>query len=235
MKQYKLTVIIPTMYKVPAKLEININRLLKQECKIILIDNSPRNSCRKWEGNEKIKIRYFPSNIGISLAWNIGVELADTEYYCLLNDDCLIWNNFVSKTVYILDNHKDVGILSYKTLTTITDTIYDSLFVNLDKESNLIDMTASSNPKLLGWLICGRKEEYTEIPTQLKIFYGDDFIYQVTRRNGKRTVYDSSHIISHEVSATINSVFGARQSNHLLEVEGQEYQKIIASYKLQGF
>jgi len=228
-----ITIIIPTMGACPEILSENIIRLLNEGCSVHLIDNSPTNVCKHYE-KMGIKMSYFPSNLGVNLAWNIGVASADTKHYMLLNDDCLIWNNVGKVTMEILENPR-LGLVTFRTLVHINQSIYDSMFMDQwMKPYNIEYMGPSQREQKMGWLIAGRTDEYVMIPKQLKILFGDDFLYSSIRKKKLYTVVELGNPVLHRVSHTIFSRYTNAEYALLYKREERIYQMIAEQYKLGG-
>lgn len=198
------TVVIPTLLRSPHTLDLNINRLLKQNVKIILIDNSKHSGCKKYE-NKNIKIYYFPENIGVNPAWNLGIAVADTEFYLLLNDDCVIWDKVIEVSERILQD-PNIGLLTYKTINNMDIVLYDTLMTGRNKNPHLSSLTLYTKVSRAGWFMFGRKTQYIPIPDELKIFFGDDILYKQLRKKGLRTVEDQTHFLTHFVSTTVKGI-----------------------------
>ena len=227
------TVIIPTLYSVPDITDWNIRILLKQNCLITIIDNTPNNKLKKWENTPNIKVMYFPQNIGVNPAWNIGVLTCTTKYYLLLNDDCMIWNQVIEHSENILADER-IGITTYKTVEFITPVMYQSMYINQSGPADLFELGPWNKNILLeriGWFIFGRSKQYLEIPLKLKIFYGDDLIYKYTRSKNLKTVIDNSKIIFHKASSTTNKIQGI---NNTLVNERKYFEEAMHKLQLVG-
>jgi len=235
MSDNKTTVVIPTLLKAPKLLRINIDTLLKQKCNIHIIDNTSNNGCRPFsELSPNIKISYFPTNIGVNKAWNLGVVSSQTEFYLLLNDDCLVWDTCIETSEGIMSDNT-IGIQTFRTLTQISSDIYLSVHKQQKSQPDLRNLGPGNEYHMLGWYIFGRVKQYEQIPSELRIFYGDNFIYQMARKKGFRTVVDHAHFLFHQVSSTVNSIFTSAQIDDLLNSEGLMYSSITDKYKLRGF
>jgi hypothetical protein len=229
------TVIIPTLYYCPSILDINIRRLLNQGAKVHLIDNTANNACRYWEGTAGMKITYFPTNIGVNPAWNLGIIECNTPYYLLLNDDCLVWTKVIEMSEKILQD-KSIGMLTYRTLEHINRAIYDSLYINQSESAQLIELGPGLNESRIGWFMYGRTKEYPQIPKGLKIMFGDDIIYKVLRKKGLRTVKDNNNVLYHQASTTVNRIYSTqRQLEVLMTPEREAYEKFINENDLMNY
>lgn len=217
-----LTVIIPTMWKCPAdyfKFNLDILSANKSVEKILIIDNSPQDNYLVIENKDKIQVIENETNIGVNPAWNQGIEQTSSDYYLLLNDDCLINTDIISAGVTILHDDKEVGIVNCHTKKTpLKHYPDDCIRLNVEYANHV-----GANPN--GWFIMGRTEDYKPIPKELVYFYGDNLIHHNAVKAGKRVVKIISDYISHDVSTTVNKLDLYRKG--LLETEGQFYKQHI--------
>lgn len=231
----KTTVVIPTLMKAPWHLQKNLEVLSEQDCNIILIDNTSTNICKKFENmSPRLKINYFPSNIGVNKAWNLGAAAASTEFLLVLNDDCLVWNRCIEKCEQVFQD-KSIGILTFRTLTDIKPEIYYSLYKNQFEDSRFETLAPGQKTHTVGWFMFMRTKDYEQIPVELRIFYGDNYLYQFMRKKGYKTVRDNSNVLYHQTSSTVNTVFTTQQIHALFHNEGTLFDQIQHKTGIAGF
>ena len=131
---------------------------------------------------EKIKQVVLPKNIFVNPSWNLGVNLANntSEWLIFLNDDVMLPANvfdFLSTKVF--DGYSLVGARG----ETIQAFCKSNPFVQ--EEIYILD---AFDGRKWGFGICMfvEKVSYVPIPSDLKIWCGDDYLYQEIRRGGKR-------------------------------------------------
>lgn len=165
----KYSIIIPTLWKSDRtkKLLSDLN-----ECEyvdeIIVIDN-------EYDGYqdtkvEKIRFVSFGGNIYVNPAWNKGIELARNNQIALLNDDI----NFNPNIFGIIDKNvlDTFGIIgmgegNYKTPTD-------------EERGPYLDVWQPGvNDWGWGCFIIFDKKNWIDIPDNIKIWYGDNFIKDV--------------------------------------------------------
>ena len=166
----KYTVVIPTLWK-----SNRIHKLLKDliSCEfvdeIILIDNAGK-FFEYYEALPKIKLVQVQENIYVNPAWNMGVSLAKNDLIALVNDDI----NF---------NPNIFGVIDEKTLKYV-----GIIGMGEDNYKGKIDETMGSYidswaPGISDWgwgcLIMLHKTFWIDIPDNIKIWYGDNFIKDV--------------------------------------------------------
>jgi glycosyltransferase involved in cell wall biosynthesis len=165
----KYSIIIPTLWKSNRTKKL-INDL--QQCEyvdeIIIIDNS-------FDGHqdtkvEKIRFVSFGGNIYVNPAWNKGIELAKNECVALCNDDI----NFNPNIFGVIDE----SILSYVGIIGMGEGNYKD---DIDKENgSYIDVWQPGiNDWGWGCMILLNKKNWIDIPDNIKIWYGDNFIKDV--------------------------------------------------------
>jgi hypothetical protein len=165
----KYSVIIPTLWK-SNRTEQLIRDL--NECEfvdeIIIIDNT---NTDEWDrAYRKIRTVSKGENIYVNPAWNWGIELAKNECISLLNDDI----NFDPNIFGIIDKNvlDTFGIIgmgegNYKT--------------PIDEERGPYLDVWQPGVNDWGWgcFIIFDKKNWIDIPDNIKIWYGDNFIKDV--------------------------------------------------------
>ncbi len=172
-----ISVIIPTLWKVD-RLYQTLEEL--EECEwvteIILIDNTGE---RKHINNTKLVYILEPQNTYVNQAWNKGVGISKEECICILNDDIWFdWENFWKITHFISEN---IGLIGMST---------NNYNLSTDCELRLIeigpDWKSQKGHRPIGYGCCLfiHKDNWINIPEEMKIWAGDDFIFYY--KNGLR-------------------------------------------------
>jgi len=165
----KYTVVIPTLWK-SNRTEQLIRDL--NECdfvdEIIIIDNT---NTDEWDRTyRKIRTVSKGENIYVNPAWNWGIELAKNDCIALLNDDI----NFDPNIFGVIDKNvlDTFGIIgmgegNYKT--------------PIDEERGPYLDVWQPGVNDWGWgcFIIFDKKNWIDIPDNIKIWYGDNFIKDV--------------------------------------------------------
>lgn len=163
----KYTIIIPTLWK-----SNRTKKLIKdlQECEyvdeIIIIDNTQTEEM--YENTmEKIKTVSIGKNMYVNPSWNWGIQIAKNECIALCNDDI----NFNPNIFGIIgkDIFSEYGIIGQSQ--------YNYRPINTDEP--IIEKWMGS-VRDWGWgcLIMFDKKNWINIPDNIKIWYGDDFIFK---------------------------------------------------------
>ena len=167
----KYSVIIPTLQKAWSITRILLDVILKDENvgEVILINNcgTPINLV-----NNKLKVVNLQENIFVNPAWNLGVELSMFENIALVNDDIILPNNIFGK----IGNLEEYGIVGYGEYIPMDHKTYDVGLASID--------LASERKYNFGVFMVFKKERYIPIPNEIKIWYGDDWLFYHNKNNG---------------------------------------------------
>lgn len=217
-----ISVIIPTLQKDVKILRLLIETLSADEAvsEIILIDNSCKGvsfSC------DKMKVITPEANLFVNPSWNLGVKEAKNELFVLFNDDLLVCENFCSQVLSQIESKESFGVLgmsSQSVINTATPTIPEVTKFEMVEDNG-------DRPNNWGTIIFGKKSTYQEIPDQIKILCGDDFIRFVARKNGLKVFMLEGAIIYHLGSLSS----GNPKLKKLLKKDLLEYAKYDPSFK----
>lgn len=165
----KFSVVIPTIWK-----DDSIFEMLEKyyECdnigEVVLINNA-KDKTPNFPKNKKLLYIEPHENIFVNPAWNMGVRVAKHINVIVSNDDIVYDVNFFTNVL----NEFDKRVKPFVELGLI-----GMDFANYDLKENKdeVDLTGlKGNP---GWacLFTFDKRNYIQIPEQLKIYYGDDFL-----------------------------------------------------------
>lgn len=86
--------------------------------KVIVIENSPRNS--QPEIPENLDVQFFrqEKNLGFGRAVNFAREKLDTPYFFLVNPDAVVFPETLSILHEYMENHEKVGLIAPKLLNS---------------------------------------------------------------------------------------------------------------------
>jgi hypothetical protein len=166
------TVVIPTMWK-PDTFEQQLILLCcsKYVDEIILINNEKEKTPYYYIlNNEKILHIKPDDNLIVNPSWNIGVLLSKNNNICLLNDDLLFDINIFE----FMSNHEDKSLCGLS-------------MYNKDQEFNLTQATHRTHG--FGCMMFIRKDQYEYIPNSIKLFYGDDYLFEVNKIKGRQNYF----------------------------------------------
>ena len=167
MKRPKYSVIIPTLWK-----SNRIGKLLFDLIKcefvdeIILIDNGGK-FFEYYEALDKVKLVQVEENIYVNPAWNLGIKLAKNNSIALLNDDI----NFDPNIFGLIGE----DVLSTFGIIGMGEGNYKEV-IDEERGPYLDVWKPGINDWGWGCFIMLNKKHWINIPENIKIWYGDNFI-----------------------------------------------------------
>ena len=196
------SVIIPTLQK-----NINVlNKLIEElDCndvigEILIIDNALNGFSHD---SSKIKVLIPQTNLFVNPSWNYGISKAKYDYFVLLNDDLLLPKNFC-KQIYDFLQDERVGLVGLSTECVKSKTEED---FNEYPPDCKIDFKPIGNEMFLnywGAAIFGKKTNYYQIPENLKIWCGDNYLLKRNCENKKLNFQTEGMMIKHLGSLSCN-------------------------------
>jgi glycosyltransferase involved in cell wall biosynthesis len=168
------SVIIPTLWK-SDKIKPLIQSLIDCELvnQIIIISNE-RNELedRFMFFDEKILVYPAKENFYVNYSWNWGVNLAKNKKVAILNDDIIIDTNVFS---FLDDKLTDVGVVGM---------CFENYALKQSVSMNLTDVV--ERPYGFGCAMFIHKSNYVDIPFDLKIACGDDYLIKYAKGKAKK-------------------------------------------------
>ena len=192
------TVILPTMWiaqEIAMMLPlIDAHPLIGE---ILVINNNIPNTPNWFKNGKWKKVKAFnpPSNIYICPAWNLGVKHAKYDKICILSDDTL-FDMTVFDFLYdkIIEDNGCIGLdhrLIYQPHQTPLKKlgILKSPNMKLERAPDVDGIgigggfKCPTNGYAMLWF--WHKSNYIPIPDQCKNWFGDVFLYNVSKKKGK--------------------------------------------------
>ena len=177
----KVSAIIPTLWKTKKFIDHLVEVLISDESvgEIIIIDNNPTDF---FYDNKKVVMLKQKENLYVNPSWNLGIEECDYDKFIIFNDDIIIPYNFVSQLEGLLT--EDIGLIGLDAPSVIkVETFEDIMITFLNREINL--KSVETRNWGFGMVIAGNIKSYHKIPENIRIWYGDDYLFQMNNRNGK--------------------------------------------------
>lgn len=158
-----ITYVIPTLWKdknIFSTIE-EFNKIDDESARLIIVNNT-----KQIVGvtGDRVEIFNMGYNSFVNPAWNLGVEMATTEYVCLLNDDIRI----DLKTLHDFIRIERPDFVGFSGLNRNPTKHKIELVPHKDK---------NKRPFGFGQFMLFKKKNWTKIPEGMKIFHGDDVIY----------------------------------------------------------
>lgn len=162
----RFSVIIPTLWKP----EFFLDTLYKLDAcnlveEIIIISNALPPECQL---PKKVILLQQEENVGVNPAWNLGVSVAKSNYITLLNDD-FVTNWSILKEIRELLKDSNVGIVGLGVESKTKQVSLDRIEVR---------------PNGFGCFMSFRRDVYSEIPKELVIYFGDDWLLYSSSKKG---------------------------------------------------
>lgn len=202
---------------------------------VIVVDNTDDQSFKKRIGilshpeyTDKLRvINGHKYDCYVNAAWNHGMNMVsykpDVPYYALINDDIILKSDVMHDVTKVLDIDPSISLVTLKTVNDIPISAY---LKNWTDHSEGITESIPNGRQ--GWFIAGRKKQWKHIPGNLKLFYGDDYIYMMARRCG-RAVMLNDPIISHFQSSSVNK--NMSKLKPIIDQDGIEWNKMLKQLK----
>jgi hypothetical protein len=201
---------------------------------IILIDNDPNfdESIKKNILSNIIKLSHIrmDKNIFVNPAWNKGVEISKSEWIVILNDD--FWSNpSVSDIInwHFNQEKKEESLFgihshcypSFGDVTGYKNNFEDESFRTI----NLPPIETTQEGLGLGWgcLLILNKKNWKPIPDELKIWCGDDFIYENWPNNN---IFSMKNILATKYSQTCD-----KSNSEMIFIRENDIKVFTSKYK----
>ena len=217
-----ISIVIPTMQKRLDILE-NLVKSLNNDLavgEIIVINNAVKPLEFSYE---KMRVITPESNIYVNPAWNLGVKEGVNEYIGLLNDDIIIADDFCSRILDIIPD--DFGIIGYTKESVLP-------VEQANQKPEKVDIILEKSEFIdFGFGICMffKKENYPVIPEDMKIMYGDCWIFNEYKKKGLKNYIIKGQKIFHFGSLTTS----AKTFNPIIDADKKAYKKLtLPWYKM---
>lgn len=203
-----------------------ISDILRQDRResVLFIDQA---SSESGTENFLSKLRLYPDfkvqvnthNVPLNHIWTETVMQYGAEFdsFIFLNNDIRVAPNFIDHTLKILELDSNVAAV-----------IHPTNHENYRFYTSEISYDILRKPCRQGWAFAIRTADWTNIPTQLNFYCGDDFIFQTLFDNNKEVAVCKSSPIIHLLSQT-------RKSKHNKVIPNRNPKADIENYKKLGF
>lgn len=220
MTDSKFSVVIPTMWRYAPFVEF-LKDLVNFDVvdEIIIFDNdASRTPADPVLTHPKIKVFDYGTNIFVNPAWNTGVRISKNKKICILNDDVI----FDLKLFYKIDPllTPDEGVFG---LCPGHPEHGQPEFVD-----GTIDIRPWNGEHTLGFgcLMFIHKYSWIEIPDELKVYYGDNWIFDANLAKGK-----VNYIITNILHYTPYAQTTGEVVNDFLDKETPIYHQHINDFR----
>ncbi len=187
--------VIPTLQRDNKVLNLLIEELAvsKYTGEIIVIDNSRKG----FPASDKVRVIIPEENLYVNPAWNLGVRESRYEFVGILNDDIIFpKNSFEQIHDFLLKNQ--FGLLGLDSIKRCGK----SEVLNYPEDGEVKFSPVDVRDNCWGSAIFGRKEKFCHIPSDIKIWCGDDYLFKMNNGFGNYKMYnvDIKHLHSNTSS-----------------------------------
>ena len=174
------SIIIPTMWRANDVFYQALQSYIKWDLiDDIIIINNDINNTPEWEELKhfKIKVLNQESNIYVNPAWNLGVEVSINDKIGILNDDIVFDSTLFSKLQdEVVPENGVFGIITGE--AKFNHPQYTDGSISFKKWNN------GDNIHGFGQAMFLHKSNWLPIIDELKIYYGDDYIFKTHLSKG---------------------------------------------------
>ena len=215
------SVIIPTMWNCKFFPEF-LNDLLtfSQVGQVIVINNCMENMPENLPlDHPKFKMMMFGENIGVNPAWNIGVAESKYDKVCIANDDVVFDSKIFDRVDTVLG--PDSGVVG------ICPGVKEFNQPPFETGIGRIIPWTGQHTYGFGCFMFVHRSWYTPVPEGLKIYYGDNWIFDTCLVQG-RTNYLITDCFFYTPFATTTSQL--TNVSELHSIEQPIYNQAIANF-----
>lgn len=188
---------------------------------VILINNNMEKMPRDLPlTSPKLRILYYGTNIGVNPAWNIGVQESKYRKVCIANDDVVFDSKIFNRVDSVLGpNSGVVGICP-----GVKDFNQPPFETGIGK---VIPWTGQHTYGF-GCLMFVHKDWYQPVPEGLKIYYGDNWIFDTCLIQGRTNYLVTDSFFYTPFASTTGQLTNVGE---LHSVEQPIYNQAIANFR----
>ncbi len=220
----KVSVVIPTLQKNVEILDKLIDSLNddKSVDEILLIDNSAKGYERN---SNKLKVIDPKENIYVNPAWNLGTKLAKNDIVGLLNDDIIISDNFCKNIIHQMT--PDMGLVGCdRHFIKAIEGENQVSNIKPDEQNPILQKTSYMDSNY-GIAMFYYKSSFYKIPDEIKITYGDVWLYHKNKNTHKNNYRITNQTTYHwgSLSSSIKTY------NPICKNDAKLYKKLMIKFK----
>lgn len=159
-----------------------------EESEIIIIDNGSTDNSHEWIKKNYPNIRTIQNskNLGVTAAWNQGLELSIGQYICIANNDLIFSKNCIQILQETLEKHKWIGLASPYTTQEEDRKVPSFALPSVPYEKNNFEEYKQQNRLgYTGWCFMFRRKDSLKgfDPKYFLWYQDDDFLNQQLFQN----------------------------------------------------
>lgn len=217
------SVVIPTIWKYPPFLQMlaDLDRFHLVD-EVLVFDNNPDhkpNTSHLSRGKISFTRDSVHENIMVNPVWNWGVEKARNERILILNDDLQFSFNVFYRVQQFMDDTPNCGAIGF------APGDHPIMTKQPPTTTGVVTIIPHTNQHKWGFgeMIVIRKSTWVPIPDDMKLFYGDDWLYETNKLEGR-----TNYIITDSLWNTPHSVSSRSFVSEYEVPDRQAYQKHMA-------
>lgn len=224
----KLSIVIPTMQKNVDVLNKLIDELNEDNSvdEIIVIDNSTKGFTYN---SEKVRVILPKQNLFVNPSWNLGVKEAKNNYVGILNDDLIFQKDYCSQVLNFLQSNENIGLVGMDSSLVINSLPTEFNEYPENKEISFVEINDSYDTGFWGSTVFGKKENYYEIPNEMKIWCGDNYLIEMNKKKGKQNYQVVNCGVKHLISLTATA--SSSCIRQILAEDVRFYSKMDSRFK----
>jgi len=212
-----ISVVVPTMWKFVPFLNFLQDMVACDLISQIIVINNDNQATpeHKILAHAKITLLDYGQNLYVNPSWNLGVYHCKNDIICIANDDLLFDLRVLSKIIKeFLPTHGSVGIQS------------------LGNNTGIMDFFPALGHDLFGFgqLMFIPKNKWIDIPPELNIWYGDNFIFDLMVKNNY-----INYIIKNLLFYTPHAQTSQHANPGMIQQEIQDYPRVCNSYLMTSY
>lgn len=217
-----ISYVVPTMWCYEPFLNF-LEQLVKvpEIANVIIINNNVKDTpTHSVLEHEKLIICNCSENIYVNPAWNLGVKLSQTDKICIANDDIVvdlklfpIADEFITAQMGLLGISPGRAEFGQHPIT-----------------NGSIDILPWNREHTFGFgsLFFLHKNNWVDIPHELLVYYGDNWIFDIQVKLKRNPIYIITNCFFHSPWAQTTG----KVKNDFLDRESQIYLKLLEQHKI---
>lgn len=191
-----------------------INSVLNQpNVELLIIDNNATEDVKHlfttYEDCINFKVKVNEKNIYVNPAWNQIMEAflndyTDFDILCIMNSDLTLQNNWSDMLRSLYDNNSNASYLP----RMVNDCVAVERLKEIDINNCEGIETEGGSAGIFITLSRKQVKEVYPIPNEIKVWFGDNWIYDTLRHKNYKTIVAHNLIAFHGLSQTITRVEG---------------------------
>lgn len=217
----KYLVGIPCLYGAGHTLEAIESVAYKEDVSLVIVDNGAeeqvKNVISAYDNWEKVTVIHNKENIYVNPAWNQIIKnflSSDSDYLLIMNSDLILRVDWKTELdAYLSKNPNDIPV----PLILTNKDVLNRDFGNSEQE------VFEGTPGVLIILNKVQANLIYPIPETIKVWFGDNWIYEGLRKLGYKTVVLSKLVSYHSGSQNVSKVKGISE---IIENDKLEWAKL---------